>query len=95
MIICICHRISDRDIAQAARDGCASFDDLQIDLGVATACGKCHDCARQTFHQHAGPATQAAGAAAAPYPHGRHIPVGVTVDMLHTTRHSAAAGAVG
>jgi bacterioferritin-associated ferredoxin len=53
MIVCICHRVSDRDIARAAHEGCASFDDLQVDSGVATCCGKCHDCARQTFELHA------------------------------------------
>jgi bacterioferritin-associated ferredoxin len=53
MIVCICQRVSDRDIARAARDGCQSFDDLQIRTGVATTCGKCHDCARQTFELHA------------------------------------------
>jgi bacterioferritin-associated ferredoxin len=58
MIICICHRISDRDIARAAREGCASFDELQDELRVATACGACHDCARETFDQHAGAAPQ-------------------------------------
>ena len=52
MIVCICHRISDCDIAHAAREGCASFDALQDELCVATACGACHDCARETFHKH-------------------------------------------
>lgn len=52
MIVCVCHRISDRDIAHAARSGCASFDELQFELSVATCCGKCHDCARQTFDVH-------------------------------------------
>ena len=49
MIVCVCHRVSDRDIAHAVRYGCASFDDLQEELGVATACGACGDCARETF----------------------------------------------
>ena len=40
MIVCICHRVSDRDIARAAREGCASFDELQMELAVATSCGK-------------------------------------------------------
>lgn len=53
MIICICHRVSDRDIARAAHQGCESFDELQFDLSVATSCGRCHDCARDTFHHHA------------------------------------------
>jgi bacterioferritin-associated ferredoxin len=45
MIICICHRVSDHTIARAARAG-AGFDDLQLELGVATQCGKCESCAR-------------------------------------------------
>ncbi len=49
MIVCVCHRVSDRDIARAAREGCASFDELQHELAVGTACGACHDCAHDTF----------------------------------------------
>jgi bacterioferritin-associated ferredoxin len=63
MIVCVCHRVSDRDIARVAREGCASFDELQFELGVATACGACHDCAHATFRQHA---AHACGGAAAP-----------------------------
>lgn len=61
MIVCVCHRVSDRDIARAAREGCASFDELQFELQVATCCGRCHDCARETFEKHAArPAAEAA-----------------------------------
>lgn len=49
MIVCVCHRVSDRDIAIAASSGCPSFEALQEDLCVATACGACHDCAREVF----------------------------------------------
>lgn len=49
MIICVCHRLSDRDITRAVQHGCASFDDLQDDTRIATACGACTDCARQAF----------------------------------------------
>jgi bacterioferritin-associated ferredoxin len=52
MIVCICHRISDRDIAAAAAAGCGSFEELQVDTGVATQCGACLGCARETFEQH-------------------------------------------
>jgi bacterioferritin-associated ferredoxin len=52
MIVCICHRVSDRDIARATREGCADFEALQDELCVATACGACHDCARKTFDEH-------------------------------------------
>lgn len=53
MIICVCHRVSHHDIARAVRDGCSSFDELQFELSVATQCGACHDCARETFDRHA------------------------------------------
>lgn len=53
MIICICHRISDRDITHAVRVGCASFDELQEDTRLGTACGACLDCAHQSFHEQA------------------------------------------
>ncbi|MEQ1682940.1 MAG: (2Fe-2S)-binding protein [Burkholderiaceae bacterium] len=49
MIVCICHRVSDRDIAREVKAGCRDFGDLQDELRVATACGACTDCARQTF----------------------------------------------
>ena len=51
MIGCLCHRVSDRDIAAAQRGGCASFEDLQDELRVATACGACHDCAQEVFER--------------------------------------------
>jgi bacterioferritin-associated ferredoxin len=50
MIICICKKISDRDIAYCAQSG-MSFDDAQLELGVSTQCGKCEDCARDVFSQ--------------------------------------------
>lgn len=35
MIVCICRNISDKEITLRVQDG-AQFDDLQIDLGIAT-----------------------------------------------------------
>lgn len=49
MIVCVCRRVSDRDIARAVKQGCISFDELQIETGVATGCGACRECARETF----------------------------------------------
>ena len=49
MIVCICHRVSDRDITREARLGCSSFQQLQDETRVATACGACRDCAQTTF----------------------------------------------
>jgi bacterioferritin-associated ferredoxin len=50
MIVCVCHRISDREIARHARAG-MSFDDIQFELGVATQCGQCEGCARDVVEQ--------------------------------------------
>ena len=49
MIVCVCHRVSDRAIAAAVDDGCRSFEQLQVELGVGTRCGACRTCARETF----------------------------------------------
>ena len=49
MIICLCHRVSDRDIRTAVQSGTLSFDLLQDETGVSTGCGRCHDCAREVF----------------------------------------------
>ena len=40
MIVCVCHRISDREITRFARAG-MGFDEIQLELGVATQCGNC------------------------------------------------------
>lgn len=49
MIVCVCQRVSDRDIERHAHNGCGSFDELQLDSGVASCCGRCTDCARSVF----------------------------------------------
>ena len=60
MVICICRRVSDRDIARAVATGCASFAALQTELGVGTGCGKCRDSAIAVMRE------ASAGAAATP-----------------------------
>lgn len=50
MIVCVCQRISDREIARHARAG-LDFDNIQFELGVATQCGRCEDCARAVIAQ--------------------------------------------
>lgn len=49
MIVCLCHRVSDRDIQAAVRSGTRCFEQLQDELRVASSCGCCHDCAREVF----------------------------------------------
>jgi bacterioferritin-associated ferredoxin len=50
MIVCVCKRISDREIARQASAG-LSFDDIQLELGVGTQCGQCEGCARDVYAQ--------------------------------------------
>lgn len=57
MIVCVCHRVSERDIHREVRSGCGTFDLLQDELRVGTGCGACTECARETFEG----ACQAAG----------------------------------
>lgn len=49
MIVCVCNRVSDRDIKRAAATGCDSFEDLQMETGVSTCCGCCESCAREVL----------------------------------------------
>ena len=50
MIVCVCRRVSDREIARHAHAG-LSFDEIQFELGVATQCGRCENCARDVVAQ--------------------------------------------
>ena len=49
MIVCVCRRVSDHQIRQAAAQGAHSLECLQFDLGVATQCGRCADCASRVL----------------------------------------------
>ena len=51
MIVCLCHRITDRDIVRAVECGTTCFDALQDDTRLASSCGCCHDCAREVFEE--------------------------------------------
>ncbi len=46
MIVCLCHRVSDRDIAAAVTAGCSDLDSLQDETRLGTGCGACLDCAQ-------------------------------------------------
>ena len=50
MIVCVCRRVSDREIARHAHAG-MGFDEIQFELGVATQCGRCEGCARDVVAQ--------------------------------------------
>lgn len=51
MIVCVCRRVSHRDIEGEINSGCTSFEQLQDELGVATACGACAEFAREAFER--------------------------------------------
>ncbi len=51
MIVCLCHRISDRDIREAVRTGTRDFETLQDETCIARNCGCCEDCAVETFEE--------------------------------------------
>lgn len=59
MIVCVCHRVSDREIARHAHAG-MSFDEIQFELGVATQCGRCESCARDVVDRCSSSGTHAA-----------------------------------
>jgi bacterioferritin-associated ferredoxin len=49
MIVCVCRRVSDHQIRQAAAEGARTLECLQFELGVATQCGRCADCATRVL----------------------------------------------
>lgn len=51
MIVCLCHRVSDRDIKDAVHAGVRCFDALQDETRVASSCACCHDCAVEVFER--------------------------------------------
>lgn len=51
MIVCLCHRVSDRDIHRVVGEGVANFELLQDLTGVASNCGSCLACARMVFDE--------------------------------------------
>ena len=49
MIVCVCNRVSDRDIVKVVRGGIRSFDLMLDETGAASRCGRCRECAREVF----------------------------------------------
>ena len=46
MYVCICHAVSDREVAAAIAAGADSLDKLGFELGVGTGCGCCRETAQ-------------------------------------------------
>ena len=51
MYICICNAITERDVRECARRGCCSLDELSVELGVGTSCGKCRPTAKEILDE--------------------------------------------
>jgi bacterioferritin-associated ferredoxin len=51
MIVCVCRRVSEHDIRRAAHNGCGCLEELQWELGVATGCGRCAECAQSVLQE--------------------------------------------
>ncbi|MCA0177973.1 MAG: (2Fe-2S)-binding protein [Proteobacteria bacterium] len=50
MIVCLCNRVSERDIHDVVTEfGVRDFATLQDATGAATCCGRCGDCAREVL----------------------------------------------
>ena len=65
MIVCVCNRISDREITHHVQQG-MDFSDIQLELGVATQCGQCESCARELVERCCGAMAQAPAVTPAP-----------------------------
>jgi len=51
MYVCLCHNVTDTQIRHLVRtEGVSSMRELRAQLGVATQCGKCAQCARHVLN---------------------------------------------
>ena len=90
MIVCVCRRVSDREIARHARAG-MSFDDIQFELGVATQCGQCEGCARDVVAQ-CNPLHPVAALASEAHSHGAQSPSALQDSAARSCPGCVAAG---
>lgn len=50
MYVCICRSVTEGKINQAVNNGARTLRDLNQQLGVASQCGKCGQCAHQALN---------------------------------------------
>jgi bacterioferritin-associated ferredoxin len=68
MFVCVCHAVTDREIAAAVALGAHSMEAVSTALGVGTSCGRCREYADRLIADcrgcagHANCATAVAGA---------------------------------
>lgn len=51
MYVCVCKPTTDRQIRNAVYEGACSMRDVCLNLGIASSCGKCGQCAREIFEE--------------------------------------------
>lgn len=51
MYVCLCNGVTDKQIREAIHNGATRMRDLNLELGVASDCGKCACCARQLLKE--------------------------------------------
>jgi nitrogen fixation NifU-like protein len=51
VIVCQCLNVTDKDIENAVKDGCKSYEELQQRTKIGTACGQCKERAIELLHE--------------------------------------------
>ena len=54
MIVCVCNRITENEVREAARKGCRTPDDAYESLGCEPQCGCCLDYAQEIIDEELG-----------------------------------------
>ena len=54
MYICICNAVTERQVRECAQQGTRSVDELTYQLGVASGCGRCRECAAELLREACG-----------------------------------------
>ncbi len=49
MYICLCNAITEKAVRECAQRGASSVDQLALELGVGSGCGRCRDCASEVL----------------------------------------------
>ncbi len=51
MYVCVCHGITDRQIARVVEQGARTLGEVQMQLPVGGCCGRCEDSAREVIRE--------------------------------------------
>jgi bacterioferritin-associated ferredoxin len=51
LYICICNAITEKAVRECAARGACSLDQLAMELGVGSGCGRCRECAADVLRE--------------------------------------------